>query len=67
MHVSPIPPATSSGQRYTITLLPALRSPFPAMVAGVITKLWSSTDMVRVIEDLETARSGKISGDMLIG
>src|SRR6266446_5924068 len=34
MHVSPIPPAISSGQRYTVPLFPALRSPFP--IAGYI-------------------------------
>jgi hypothetical protein len=32
----------------------------PAMAAGVTSKLWSLTDMVRVIEDWEAARSLKI-------
>ena len=39
----------------------------PAMAAGVTTKLWSLTDMVRVIEDWETARSAKTSGETLVG
>jgi len=30
-------------------------------------KLWSLTDMVRVIEDWEAARSAKISGGTVIG
>jgi hypothetical protein len=30
----------------------------PAMAAGVTSKLWSITDMVRVIEDREDVRSG---------
>jgi len=38
----------------------------PAMAAGVTTKLWSLTDMVRVIEDWEAAVSTKVSGDTLI-
>jgi hypothetical protein len=29
----------------------------PAMAAGVTTNLWSLTDMVRVIEDLETSHA----------
>ena len=33
---------------------------------GCNSKLWLITDMVRVIEDWEAARSAKISGDMLI-
>src|SRR5258705_1812257 len=37
----------------------------PAMAAGVTTKLWDLTDMVRVIEDWETARSAK-PGDRLV-
>jgi hypothetical protein len=37
------------------------------MPAGVTTKLWSLTDMVRVIEDRETARSLKISGETMVG
>jgi IS1 family transposase len=32
----------------------------PAMAAGVTTKLWSLTDMVRVIEDWEARRSGAL-------
>jgi hypothetical protein len=39
----------------------------PAMAAGVTTKLWSLTDMVRVIEDLEAARSLKIRGETMVG
>jgi IS1 family transposase len=39
----------------------------PAMAAGVTTKLWSLTDMVRVIEDWEIARSLKISGKTMVG
>ena len=40
----------------------------PAVAAGVTTKLWLITDMVRVIEDWEAAsRPAKISGDTLIG
>jgi IS1 family transposase len=38
----------------------------PAMAAGVTTKLWSLTDMVRVIEDWE-ARSAKVGGNTLVG
>jgi hypothetical protein len=38
----------------------------PAMVAGVTTKLWSLTDMVRVIEACEAQRATKLS-DRLIG
>ncbi len=38
----------------------------PAMAAGVTGKLWSLTDMVRVIEDWETERAVKL-GDRLIG
>jgi hypothetical protein len=39
----------------------------PAMAAGVTPKLWSLTDMVRVIENWEVARSLKISGEMMVG
>jgi hypothetical protein len=39
----------------------------PAMAAGVTPKLWSLTDMVRVIEDCEIARSLKISGKTMVG
>jgi hypothetical protein len=39
----------------------------PAMAAGVTPKLWSLTDMVRVIEDWEIARSLKISGKTMVG
>ena len=39
----------------------------PAMAAGVTPKLWSLTDMVRVIEDWEIARSLKISGETMVG
>jgi len=38
----------------------------PAMAAGVTQTLWSLTDMVRVIEDWEAARSVK-PGDWLVG
>ena len=38
----------------------------PAMVAGVTSKLWSLTDMVRVIEDWEIARSLKNSGKTMV-
>jgi hypothetical protein len=38
----------------------------PAMVAGVTTKLWSLTDMVRVIEDWQAARAAK-PGDRIVG
>jgi len=38
----------------------------PAMAAGVTSKLWSLTDMARVIEDWEAARAAK-PGDRLIG
>jgi hypothetical protein len=38
----------------------------PAMAAGLTSKLWSLTDMVRVIEDWEAARAAK-PGDRLIG
>lgn len=38
----------------------------PAMAAGVTSKLWSLTDMVRVIEDWESARAAK-PGDRLVG
>jgi IS1 family transposase len=38
----------------------------PAIAAGVTSKLWSLTDMVRVIEDWETGRSAN-PGDRLIG
>jgi hypothetical protein len=37
------------------------------MAAGLTSKLWSSTDMVRVIEDWEAARSLKISGETMVG
>ena len=39
----------------------------PAMAAGVTPKLWSLTDIVRVIEDWEIARSLKISGKTMVG
>ena len=39
----------------------------PAMAAGVTPKLWSLTDMVRVIEDWEIARSLKISDKTMVG
>jgi hypothetical protein len=39
----------------------------PAMAAGVTKTLWSLTDMVRVIEDWEAARSLKISGETMVG
>jgi hypothetical protein len=40
----------------------------PAMAAGVTSKLWSLTDMVRVIEDWEAARRPvKISGETMVG
>jgi hypothetical protein len=39
----------------------------PAMAAGVTSQLWSLTDMVRVIEDWEAARSLKISGETMVG
>jgi hypothetical protein len=35
----------------------------PAMEAGVTSKLWSLTDMVRVIED----REARLSGALLVG
>jgi hypothetical protein len=38
----------------------------PAMAAGVTTKLWSLTDMARVIEDWEAARAVKLA-DRLVG
>jgi hypothetical protein len=38
----------------------------PAMAAGVTTKLWSMTDMVRVIEEWEAARSAQL-GNRLVG
>src|SRR4051794_22486291 len=38
----------------------------PAMAAGVTTKLWSLTDMVRVIEDWEAARAAT-PGDRMVG
>jgi IS1 family transposase len=38
----------------------------PAMAAGVTSKLWSLTDMARVIEDWEVARAAK-PGDRLVG
>ena len=37
------------------------------MPAGVTTKLWSLTDMVRVIEDWEAARSLKFTGETMVG
>jgi hypothetical protein len=37
------------------------------MAAGVTSKLWSLTDMVRVIDDWEAARSLKISGETMVG
>jgi hypothetical protein len=39
----------------------------PAIAVGVTTKLWSLTDMVRVIEDWEAARSLKIRGETMVG
>src|SRR5437764_3483086 len=39
----------------------------PAMAAGVTTKLWSLTDLVRVIDEWEVARSAKIGGETLVG
>ena len=39
----------------------------PAMAAGVTPKLWSLTDMVRVVEDWEIARWLKISGKTMVG
>jgi len=39
----------------------------PAMATGVTPKLWSLTDIVRVIEDWEVARSLKISGETMVG
>jgi hypothetical protein len=39
----------------------------PAMAAGVTPKLWSLTDIVRVIGDWEIARSLKISGKTMVG
>jgi hypothetical protein len=38
----------------------------PAMAAGITAKLWSLTDMVRVIDEWEVARSAK-PGDRLMG
>jgi hypothetical protein len=38
-----------------------------AFFKRVTTKLWSLTDMVRVIEDWEAARSSKISGETMVG
>jgi len=37
------------------------------MAAGVTAKLWSLTNMVRVIENWEAARSLKISGETMVG
>jgi hypothetical protein len=39
----------------------------PAMAADVTKTLWSLTDMVRVIEGWEAARSLKISGKTMVG
>ena len=39
----------------------------PAMAAGVTQKLWSLTDMVRVIEDWESRHSAKITRETLVG
>ena len=39
----------------------------PAMAARVTTKLWSLTDLVRVIEDWEASRSLKIDGETMVG
>ena len=39
----------------------------PAMAAGVTTKLWSLTDMVRVIDDWEARHDASRMGDRLIG
>jgi len=38
----------------------------PAMAAGVTDKLWSLTDMVRVLEDCGAGRAAKL-GDRLVG
>ena len=38
-----------------------------AQARPLTAKLWSLTDMVRVIEDWEAARSAKISGGTVIG
>jgi len=38
----------------------------PAMAAGVTAKLWSLTDMVRVIDEWEVARASKLA-DRLVG
>jgi len=38
----------------------------PAMAAGVTQKLWSLTDMARVIEDWEARRASKLA-DRLVG
>ena len=35
--------------------------------AGVTAKLWSMTDMVRVIEDWEASRSAKVTGETVVG
>jgi hypothetical protein len=37
------------------------------MAAGVTAKLWSLTDMVRVIEDWEAERWAKINRKTLVG
>jgi hypothetical protein len=37
------------------------------MAAGVTTKLWDLTDMMRVIENWETAQLTKISGETVVG
>ena len=39
----------------------------PAMAAGLTAKLWSLTDMARVIEDWEARRAAKISRETLVG
>src|SRR6266436_4168712 len=46
MHVSPIPPAVPSGQRYTITLLSDLRSAFP--VVGYIKSVEPDADDIDI-------------------
>jgi hypothetical protein len=39
----------------------------PAMAARVTPKLWSLTDMVRVIEDWQAVQSAKINGETMVG
>jgi hypothetical protein len=52
---------------YNFVRIPQSLRVTPAMAAGVTPKLWSLTDMVRVIENWEVARSLKISGEMMVG